>query len=135
MVELLKKLDVDLCLPDKHLCYACKIGNLKMMKELLQTNGPNINRSLVYACKNRNIEVIKFLIERSADVNYSYYVTLLENAFFIKEMKRSLNLLLEKGAQPRYYFSKSHLLIAREMNNEKIIELLISYGAFIDEKG
>jgi len=116
-------------------CYACKNGNMKIVKHLLQTNVPNINKGLIYACKNGNPEIIKLLIDRGADVNYLDTVTPLEQAC-LQGDEKVVKLLLENGAKPWHNSTstKSNLMLARECKNEKMIEYLVKYGAYVDEK-
>jgi len=106
---------------------ACKNGNLKIVKHLLQTNIPNIHEGLCYACRNGNIDIIKLLIEYGANVNYGNRP--LEQACILGDEK-VVKFLLEQGADPHQSSScnKNYLMLARESNNAKVIELLLKYG-------
>ncbi|ORX49035.1 ankyrin [Piromyces finnis] len=107
---------------------ACKNGNLKIVKHLLQTNIPNIHKGLCYACGNGNMEVIKLLIDYNADVNYKNEP--LAQACYLGDEK-VVNLLLEQGAEPCPSVPpiKNYLTIAFKSNNKKLIEILLKHGA------
>lgn len=123
---------------------ACKNGNTRIVKHLLQSEVPYLNNGLVYACRNGNTEIVKLLIEKGADVNH-VYKGFLEKltplaAACMNSHEKVVKILLENGASIKQIssdgeplYDESYLMMARQCKNEKIIEYLIKYGADINE--
>jgi len=142
------------------LLYACKNGNAKIVRHLLQTNvhfneiDEDIHNAfdyveesaLIYACKIGNDEIVQLLVDRGANVNYKYSGTYtpLEQACILGYDK-IVKILLENGAviEPEVVKhsikdtkedTKSTLIHACINGNSKSIEYLIQYGANVNEK-
>ncbi|ORX43291.1 ankyrin [Piromyces finnis] len=142
------------------LLYACKNGNTKIVKHLLQTNvhfneiDEDIHNTfdyveesaLIYACKIGNDEIVQLLVDKGANVNYKYsgtYTPLVQAC--IQGYDKIAKILLENGAtiEPEIVRhsltdkkgdAKSTLMYACENGNKKIVEYLIQYGANVNEK-
>ena len=109
--------------------------------------GIDVHPPLDYAIMNENIEMVEYLLEHGADVNYTKSKNSPLSYAVFKNRADIARLLLERGAKLRWiyrhyydYLMPSNLdntpmvLFAAWKGNKEMVELLIEYGADVNEK-
>lgn len=130
--------------------HAIQIGNNLLVRKLLEKGAdPNIqvtlepvndfdpvikNPAILYAVLNNNIEVVKSLLEFGADPNTMILKSANESiliTYVCRGEFEIVELLLEKGADVNIRDSKklTALRYAINLNNEKMVDALLSYNA------
>jgi len=137
---------------------AIKRGNIKAVEKYVK-KGADVNfhnwheeTPLRYAISSKNIEILKVLLNNGADANQegsNRDIPPLLHLLLLSDSNQSpapegwdeleaARLLLKKGANPNvigHWPDKSPLFLAVEHGNEKMIDLLLAYGADINQKG
>lgn len=118
--------------------YACKSGNLNLVKYLIEQKEVDVNEdntlSLCYACKYNYIEIVKYLIEKNANIDDSYAMI---NAC-LHGYDDIVQLLIDNGGDVNIEFFNEWyeeiyypITYAVENNHLSTVELLIKHNANI----
>jgi len=114
-------------------------GNVKIVKKYLDAGTVQVNdiffawTPLLSAASKGQLEVVKVLAERGANLNYQHPITKLTAVAYATydSNYEMLEYLLQKGADPNIKArgGVSMVRLARDEGNDKIVALLMKYGA------